>query len=62
MRSWHSAATGGSLRILLVLVEPRVMHFEPGGVKAGNAPPLTDGDVVFPDLLLRARLADFSPI
>ena len=38
------------LRILLSIGGTEVMHFQTWQDKAGNAPPLTDGDVVFPDL------------
>jgi hypothetical protein len=38
------------LRILLSIGGTEVMHFQTWQDKAGNAPPLTDGDVVFPNL------------
>lgn len=38
------------LRILLSIGGTEIMHFQTWQDKAGNAPPLTDGDVVFPDL------------
>jgi hypothetical protein len=38
------------LRIVLSIGGTEVMHFQTWQDKAGNAPPLTDGDVVFPDL------------
>jgi hypothetical protein len=38
------------LRILLSIGGTEIMHFQTWQDKAGNAPPLTDGDLVFPDL------------
>ena len=38
------------LRILLSIGGSEVMHFQTWHDKAGNAPPLTDGALVFPDL------------
>jgi hypothetical protein len=38
------------LRIVLSIGGTEVMHFQTWQDKAGNAPPLTDGDVVFPNL------------
>jgi hypothetical protein len=38
------------LRIVLSIGGTEIMHFQTWQDKAGNAPPLTDGDVVFPDL------------
>jgi Ferritin-like domain len=38
------------LRILLSIGGTEIMHFQTWHDKAGNAPPLTDGDLVFPDL------------
>ncbi|MET0512062.1 MAG: ferritin-like domain-containing protein, partial [Thermoleophilaceae bacterium] len=38
------------LRILLSIGGSEIMHFQTWHDKAGNAPPLTDGDLVFPDL------------
>jgi Ferritin-like domain len=38
------------LRIVLSIGGTEIMHFQTWSDKAGNAPPLTDGDVVFPDL------------
>src|ERR1700731_1413808 len=38
------------LRILLSIGGTEVMHFQTWQDKAGNAPPLKDGDVVFPNL------------
>ena len=38
------------LRILLSIGGSEIMHFQTWHDKAGNAPPLTDGPLVFPDL------------
>ena len=38
------------LRILLSIGGSEIMHFQTWHDKAGNAPPLTDGGLVFPDL------------
>ena len=38
------------LRILLSIGGSEIMHFQTWQDKAGNAPPLTDGKLVFPDL------------
>jgi Ferritin-like domain len=38
------------LRILLSIGGSEIMHFQTWQDKAGNAPPLTDGGLVFPDL------------
>jgi hypothetical protein len=38
------------LRILLSIGGSEIMHFQTWQDKAGNAPPLTDGELVFPDL------------
>src|SRR5450432_2937641 len=38
------------LRIVLSIGGTEIIHFQTWQDKAGNAPPLTDGDVVFPDL------------
>src|SRR4051794_16579673 len=38
------------LRILLSIGGSEIMHFQTWHDKAGNAPPLTDGALVFPDL------------
>ena len=38
------------LRILLSIGGSEIMHFQTWQDKAGNAPPLTDGALVFPDL------------
>src|SRR3954470_582034 len=37
------------LRILLSIGGSEIMHFQTWHDKAGNAPPLTDGGLVFPD-------------
>jgi hypothetical protein len=38
------------LRVLLSIGGSEIMHFQTWHDKAGNAPPLTDGKLVFPDL------------
>jgi hypothetical protein len=50
------------LRILLSIGGSEIMHFQTWHDKAGNAPPLTDGDLVFPDLNADGQLTQTTLI